>query len=601
MKTKRIVSLVLALLMMCGTVAMTAAAEPEDAAEATAGEACIVREVVVPEDEVAFNTEIMAEDVFENEIENNQITEDANITVQSEESAATAQSVNAQADGNTSFFQKIINFIKKLLGIKEYFIIHYNANGGTGSMGTQKIEYGVATPLYENTFTRSGYAFSHWTCQRDKDQLWKRKDKDGKEKFTSDTGLPKVEYGDKCKLAKTAEPGESITFYANWKPAIDSESRLKEAAAQGGAWELTKDITVSSYILVSKDLTINGNGHKITRENGAIDGPAENIFVVDHKVKLTLNNTTLNAVNCQCIRVRTSADLVIDHRCILTSKGDGIENYGTVQVSGDSSITAEGSGSAAIWNRITGQESEIGTVVLYWCNISYILNDGKLYLEQNNSVVTRVRNSAGAKSFMKDGHIGTYVFYFDSDLTKNGGKIDELKRIEINSTPGKLAGALIETAKREIGYLEKKSNADLNDKTKNAGSGNYTKYGAWYGNNGTFWCAMFVAWCVKEAGISYTNKYEKSMPAGGMYINSYCPTIVDYAVKEKKWVSKGNPKVGDLVFLDWQPNGYADHIAIVYAIEGNKILTIEGNRDNAVGTASYSITENTVLGYYRWA
>lgn len=36
--------------------------------------------------------------------------------------------------------------------------------------------------------------------------------------------------------------------------------------------------------------------------------------------------------------------------------------------------------------------------------------------------------------------------------------------------------ALIATAKAEIGYLEKRSNANLDDKTANAGSGNYTKY-----------------------------------------------------------------------------------------------------------------------------
>ena len=32
-------------------------------------------------------------------------------------------------------------------------------------------------------------------------------------------------------------------------------------------------------------------------------------------------------------------------------------------------------------------------------------------------------------------------------------------------------------AESEVGYLEKKSNANLYDKTKNAGSANYTKYG----------------------------------------------------------------------------------------------------------------------------
>ena len=35
---------------------------------------------------------------------------------------------------------------------------------------------------------------------------------------------------------------------------------------------------------------------------------------------------------------------------------------------------------------------------------------------------------------------------------------------------------VLKVAEAEVGYLEKKSNAFLNDKTANAGSANYTKY-----------------------------------------------------------------------------------------------------------------------------
>lgn len=37
---------------------------------------------------------------------------------------------------------------------------------------------------------------------------------------------------------------------------------------------------------------------------------------------------------------------------------------------------------------------------------------------------------------------------------------------------------VLNIAKQELGYLEKRSNAYLYDKTENAGSGNYTKYWA---------------------------------------------------------------------------------------------------------------------------
>lgn len=61
------------------------------------------------------------------------------------------------------------------------------------------------------------------------------------------------------------------------------------------------------------------------------------------------------------------------------------------------------------------------------------------------------------------------------------------------------AEELITVARQEIGYLEKASNAMLEDKTANAGMENYTKYGNWYGQNGLYWCQQFVSWCAYMA------------------------------------------------------------------------------------------------------
>ena len=61
---------------------------------------------------------------------------------------------------------------------------------------------------------------------------------------------------------------------------------------------------------------------------------------------------------------------------------------------------------------------------------------------------------------------------------------------------------VINIAKAEVGYLEKKSNSQLDSKTANAGSANYTKYGrdmhAIYPSVMDFpaaWCDCFVDWC----------------------------------------------------------------------------------------------------------
>ena len=61
--------------------------------------------------------------------------------------------------------------------------------------------------------------------------------------------------------------------------------------------------------------------------------------------------------------------------------------------------------------------------------------------------------------------------------------------------------AAINIAKAEIGYREKASNANLDSKTANAGTANYTKY--WRDvapeYQGQAWCACFISWVFMKA------------------------------------------------------------------------------------------------------
>ncbi len=67
------------------------------------------------------------------------------------------------------------------------------------------------------------------------------------------------------------------------------------------------------------------------------------------------------------------------------------------------------------------------------------------------------------------------------------------------------AKTFIDTAYAEIGYKEKKTPSNLDDKNANAGYNNYTKYGKWYGDNGAYWCQQFVSWVAYTAVIKYQN------------------------------------------------------------------------------------------------
>ena len=74
---------------------------------------------------------------------------------------------------------------------------------------------------------------------------------------------------------------------------------------------------------------------------------------------------------------------------------------------------------------------------------------------------------------------------------------------------------LIQTADNEVGYLEKSSNSQLDDKTANAGMNNYTKYWRDIKNEyqGQPWCAVFVTWCfTKVFGVDKAQQLLKHYP-----------------------------------------------------------------------------------------
>ena len=140
------------------------------------------------------------------------------------------------------------------------------------------------------------------------------------------------------------------------------------------------------------------------------------------------------------------------------------------------------------------------------------------------------------------------------------------------STMDKAIEKVILIAKNEIGYLEKKSNSQLDSKTANSGSANYTKY--WRdvkpSYQGQPWCACFVSWCFMKAfGLNKAKKLLKHWP----YV--YCPTMSGL------FTLNANPKVGDIVIF--KHNGTFTHTGLVTAVVGDRFYTIEGNTSGASG------------------
>lgn len=173
--------------------------------------------------------------------------------------------------------------------------------------------------------------------------------------------------------------------------------------------------------------------------------------------------------------------------------------------------------------------------------------------------------------------------------------------------------SLIQRALSEVGYLEKASNANLDSKTGNAGSANYTKYARdmdaisdFYNTkkNGFSWCDVFVDWnFVKEFGVTEALRLlcqpKKSMGAG-------CEQSASYYMGANRWYKTG-PQVGDQVFFRSKSYAFA-HTGLVVEVTSSQVITVEGNTSGASGVIAngggvckkaYSLNDPNIAGYGR--
>lgn len=168
-----------------------------------------------------------------------------------------------------------------------------------------------------------------------------------------------------------------------------------------------------------------------------------------------------------------------------------------------------------------------------------------------------------------------------------------------------LVDKVIKVAKEEVGYLEKKTNSQLDSKTANAGYNNYTKY--WRdlnacGYQGQPWCNAWVNWCFVKA---YGEKEAKKLlctPSGWSY---YTPTSAGYFKAKCQWYTS-NPKAGDVIYFK-DSKGIC-HVGLVYKVDSKMVYTYEGNTSagsgviangGGVAAKSYALSNTRIAGYGR--
>lgn len=174
---------------------------------------------------------------------------------------------------------------------------------------------------------------------------------------------------------------------------------------------------------------------------------------------------------------------------------------------------------------------------------------------------------------------------------------------KVRKIMGKEITKLINRALSWDGYLEKKSNRDLDDFTANAGNKNYTCFARDYrehtGQNlqGQPWCAMYVSEVFIQA---FGLEAARRLLGGNLY--HYCPTGVAQFKKAGRWSQ--TPEPGAVIFFT---NGQrSHHTGIVTEVTSSRVKTIEGNTSGASGVIpngggvcrkSYRKDYGQILGY----
>lgn len=174
---------------------------------------------------------------------------------------------------------------------------------------------------------------------------------------------------------------------------------------------------------------------------------------------------------------------------------------------------------------------------------------------------------------------------------------ERLCRVELT---GNDAEDLLRVALSQVGYHEG-NNASQLDGSNLQGSKDYSEYGYWFGMYGNkkgrghyySWCAMFVTWCARQAGIptSVISNSAYATIGSRTYGFNKCP----YYDKEGF-----EPRPGDLIIF-YRDDDMADnaHVGLVYRVIGNTVTVVEGNKYNQVRVRLFSLSDPYIQGYGR--
>ena len=119
--------------------------------------------------------------------------------------------------------------------------------------------------------------------------------------------------------------------------------------------------------------------------------------------------------------------------------------------------------------------------------------------------------------------------------------------------------------------------------------------GATFSVDTTPWCAIFVTYVARKCGV----------PTSVIPNFASCTTSRDsFWIPRNRWYKRSgyNPKIGDLIYFDYDGSGNCDHVGIVIDNDGTYVYVVEGNAKggtNVYGVRSnkYRLSYSAITGY----
>lgn len=257
--------------------------------------------------------------------------------------------------GILSYMKSKVSVVNTL-SIAGQYTVHFDANGGVGSMLNQRIYIGQSVNLYANTFSMDDYVFTGWNTSQD------------------GTGTA---YADKASVYNLSiTDGSVINLYAQWEEetyvaelvgdkkyqTIQEAINAVSADNQKRTIKLLKDVELTTMLTVqrNKNIEFDLQEHEISNAANA------NINIIKvHGTLEIIGGTIQSSVAFGAIDIENSGSLTVNgSRIITTGARQAIyNNGGNVEITGNAYLSSSASDRATVQNNKPGN-GNAGTITI---------------------------------------------------------------------------------------------------------------------------------------------------------------------------------------------------------------------------------------------